>query len=72
MISYKLFNNNDKINIYKISTSIVRINYISNLSANCSDGVQNQKEEGVDCGGTCPACGRYTKNHFICVVWTLQ
>ena len=24
--------------------------------ATCSDGVQNQKETGVDCGGTCTAC----------------
>ncbi|MFP4524395.1 MAG: hypothetical protein ACLFO2_03745 [Candidatus Woesearchaeota archaeon] len=23
----------------------------------CSDGIQNQGEEGVDCGGPCPPCG---------------
>jgi hypothetical protein len=23
----------------------------------CSDGIQNQGETGVDCGGPCPACG---------------
>jgi len=22
----------------------------------CSDGIQNQGEEGVDCGGPCPPC----------------
>jgi len=25
-------------------------------SASCSDGIQNQGESGVDCGGPCPAC----------------
>jgi hypothetical protein len=24
--------------------------------ANCSDGIQNQGETGIDCGGPCPAC----------------
>jgi hypothetical protein len=23
----------------------------------CSDGIQNQDEEGIDCGGVCPPCG---------------
>jgi cysteine-rich repeat protein len=27
------------------------------ISATCSDGVQNQSETGVDCGGPCAACG---------------
>jgi cysteine-rich repeat protein len=27
------------------------------VSATCSDGVQNQSETGVDCGGPCAACG---------------
>ncbi len=26
------------------------------LSASCSDGIQNQSETGVDCGGPCSAC----------------
>jgi len=25
-------------------------------SATCSDGIQNQGETGIDCGGSCPAC----------------
>ena len=25
-------------------------------AATCSDGIQNQEETGVDCGGPCPAC----------------
>ena len=25
----------------------------------CADGVQNQGEQGTDCGGACPICGRY-------------
>lgn len=33
-------------------------NSILTLSAcaSCSDGIQNQDETGVDCGGSCPAC----------------
>ena len=23
----------------------------------CEDGIQNQNETGIDCGGPCPACG---------------
>jgi hypothetical protein len=33
--------------------------YIVNVTAvtpTCSDGMQNQGEEGIDCGGPCPAC----------------
>ncbi len=26
------------------------------ISATCNDGIQNQGETGVDCGGPCPAC----------------
>jgi len=26
------------------------------VSGNCSDGIQNQDETGIDCGGICPAC----------------
>ncbi len=29
---------------------------ISGGGPTCSDGIQNQGEEGVDCGGPCPAC----------------
>ena len=29
-------------------------------AASCSDGVQNQGETGVDCGGPCPACAVYS------------
>ncbi|MBU1603684.1 MAG: hypothetical protein KJ583_00075, partial [Nanoarchaeota archaeon] len=32
--------------------------------ATCSDGVQNQGETGVDCGGRCPACPP-SNNQFI-------
>lgn len=24
----------------------------------CIDGIQNGKEDAVDCGGACPACGK--------------
>jgi hypothetical protein len=30
--------------------------YTGGACPTCSDGVQNQAETGVDCGGTCTAC----------------
>jgi hypothetical protein len=32
------------------------VSLTTNAAASCSDGVQNQDETGVDCGGACPAC----------------
>ena len=33
------------------------VSLTTNASASCSDGIQNQDETGIDCGGsTCPAC----------------
>jgi mannobiose 2-epimerase len=32
------------------------LNWVGDGSPTCSDGVQNQGETGVDCGGPCPAC----------------
>ncbi len=32
-------------------------NYITVVAATCSDGVQNGTETGIDCGGSCTACG---------------
>ena len=33
------------------------VSLTTNAAASCSDGIQNQDETGVDCGGaTCPAC----------------
>lgn len=33
------------------------VSLTTNAAASCSDGVQNQDETGIDCGGsTCPAC----------------
>ena len=33
-----------------------------NPTATCSDGIQNQGEEGIDCGGPCTACAQATEN----------
>ncbi len=33
------------------------ITFISSGASTCSDGIQNGTETGVDCGGSCPACG---------------
>ena len=32
--------------------------FILPLVATCNDGLQNQGEVSVDCGGPCPACGK--------------
>ena len=44
-------------------TASARVFYVDNISAiavtpseTCSDGIQNQDETGIDCGGTCSAC----------------
>jgi hypothetical protein len=44
-------------------TTSARVFYVDNITAitvapteTCSDGVQNQDETGIDCGGTCNAC----------------
>jgi len=37
----------------------------------CSDGIQNQDETGIDCGGVCPACEvpvTYSLSNFILLV----
>jgi beta-glucanase (GH16 family) len=41
------------------ATGILNIDTVTltTKSASCTDGVQNQGETGVDCGGPCPACG---------------
>lgn len=43
--------------------------YLSQPAPSCSDGIQNQSEEGIDCGGPCPPCQLvYIKD--IEVLWT--
>ncbi|RME52282.1 hypothetical protein D6783_05300 [Candidatus Woesearchaeota archaeon] len=42
---------------FTITDYEVTIEYAgSGQNATCSDGIQNQGETGVDCGGPCPAC----------------
>ena len=31
----------------------------------CDDGIKNQDEEGIDCGGSCSECGGTGEHHFI-------
>jgi len=33
---------------------------VAGITPTCSDGIQNQGETGVDCGGPCPACATCT------------
>lgn len=43
--------------------------YLSQPAPSCSDGIQNQSEERIDCGGPCPPCQLvYIKD--IEVLWT--
>ena len=43
--------------------------YLSQPAPSCSDGIQNQSEEEIDCGGPCPSCQLvYIKD--IEVLWT--
>ena len=35
------------------------------LLATCTDGIKNQDEEAVDCGGKCAACGKFYKEFAI-------
>ncbi len=37
---------------------------------NCSDGIQNQDETGVDCGGVCPACHSFCEENWNCTDWS--
>jgi hypothetical protein len=38
---------------------------VINSVATCSDGIQNQGETGIDCGGPCPACSTYLRTFYI-------
>ena len=30
--------------------------FCEEMGASCDDGIQNQDETGIDCGGICPSC----------------
>jgi len=42
--------------IYSPSTSFITGNVVFEVVEQCSDGIQNYDETGVDCGGSCSAC----------------
>ena len=45
-------------NTAKVS-AVTQFSYLIAVAAeNCTDGVQNQNETGVDCGGVCSPCGK--------------
>ena len=58
------------IGLVKLGTNDLVINQIPNFITNsllnfsiapsCNDGLQNQNEAGIDCGGPCPACSKET------------
>ena len=35
----------------------IGVDFTDDVTATCSDGIQNGNETGVDCGGSCPKCG---------------
>ena len=39
--------------VYELSYSFVLVNWCKIFSATCDDGIKNQGEIGVDCGGPC-------------------
>jgi hypothetical protein len=39
-----------------------------NVSVSCSDGVRNNGEEGVDCGGPCQPCKSSSSNKMVWLV----
>ena len=47
-------------------SDIITINSMYGCSATCGDGIQNQGEEGVDCGGPCRRiCGNTTSDGIV-------
>jgi hypothetical protein len=38
---------------------------VINLFATCSDGIQNQGETGIDCGGPCSVCVTYLRTFYV-------
>ena len=55
------------LNLYHFSVQITKLipflkfGGIIILEKKCFDGVQNQGETGVDCGGLCEPCGKSNK-----------
>ena len=41
---------------------------ILDTAESCEDGIKNQDETDVDCGGVCPACGKYSQDWNIPVL----
>ena len=41
------------------------IYFITRPTATCTDGIQNQNEEGIDCGGVCGKCEKNTAENLV-------
>jgi hypothetical protein len=51
---------------YLSQSDINTINQMYGCTATCADGIQNQGEEGVDCGGPCRRiCGNATSDGIV-------
>jgi Family of unknown function (DUF6252) len=72
---YRLFNFNWKIYIYPLAFSIALYSCTPDDEIpiideeTCDDGVQNQGELGVDCGGPCQSCPSKMKATVAGVTW---
>jgi hypothetical protein len=38
---------------------------VTSQTPTCSDGIQNQGETGIDCGGPCSACSSYSRTFYV-------
>ncbi|EKE19645.1 MAG: hypothetical protein ACD_8C00126G0002 [uncultured bacterium] len=47
--------------------TVLGIYFITKPEATCTDGIKNQKEKGVDCGGTCTPCDQIFKIQDIVI-----
>lgn len=48
--------NSDQTDTPRVDSYTANFGYNDGAIASCEDGIQNQDETGVDCGGVCPAC----------------
>ncbi len=59
--TFALLFNNLPTGTYQVKINTQTFTYYIQTNPTCSDGIQNQDETGVDCGGTCPPCSTPTQ-----------
>ena len=48
-------------------TTTIRIVRTTTISTTCNDDIQNQNEEGIDCGGPCTSCSNPAEATAYCI-----